>query len=172
MYSDIATQKHPIDRMHGGVSREWLVEQLPKAKYPNMLLEVAMHPYYPCTLCSFARITEDVLVDVLLGDDSMLADELCGLLRGLGNYGRANADYVIDSQLSICKSEQHIARAKEIANRFSGGHPAFALIQQQLALPDVPMAAVNNAKRFLEKAREDAARDSLPAVRSSKLPSE
>jgi len=170
MYIDNTTKKHPVEPHCGGVSRAWLVEQLPKAKHPNMLLEVALHPYFPCTFCDFAYVTEDVLVDVFMGEDTLTAREACGLLRGLSNFKYITFDYMIEEQLTICEDKKRIEKAKEIARGFSGRHPAHSLIQQQLEQPLVPLAAVHGAERFRRQAEEDKRRkENVPQVRRAKL---
>lgn len=134
----------------GDIDRAWLVEQLPKAKYPNALLEIALHPYYSSSLCNFAHVTDDVLIDFVLGKDTLSAHEYSGLLRGLSNYKRENADFMISESLSICNDVQRIQRAKEILQSVSArrGHPAIYLIYAFLNMKNVPMSAVDNAERF------------------------
>lgn len=134
----------------GDIDRAWLVEQLPKAKYPNALLEIALHPYYSSTLCNYAYVTIDVLIDFVLGEDSLTASEFSGLLRGLSNYKRENADFMVSESLSICNDIQRIQRAKEILQSVAArrGHPAIYLIYAFLNIKNVPMSAVNNAERF------------------------
>lgn len=135
----------------GDIDRAWLVEQLPKAKYPNALLEIALHPYYSSSLCNFAHVTDDVLIDFVLGEDTLSAGELFGLVRGLSNLKYESADFLMLETLSFCSDAQRIQRAKEIMKYVAGkyNHPAIALITAFLSLEDVPTSAVDNAERFL-----------------------
>lgn len=135
----------------GDIDRAWLVNQLPKAKYPNALLEIALHPYYSCSLCNFAHVTDDVLIDFVLGEDTLTASEFFGLVRGLSNLKYESADFMVLDKLSICSENQRIQQAKEIMQYVDGkyNHPAIALITAFLNLEEVPTSAVDNAERFL-----------------------
>lgn len=134
----------------GDIDRTWLVEQLPKAKYPNALLEIALHPYYSSSLCNFAYVTDDVLIDFVLGEDTLSAGEFSGLLRGLSNYKRENVDFMVSENLSICNDAQRIQQAKGILQSVAArrGHPALGLIYAFLNTKNVPTSAVDNAERF------------------------
>lgn len=135
----------------GDIDRAWLVEQLPKAKYPNALLEIALHPYYSSSLCNFAHVTDDVLIDFVLGEDTLSAGELFGLVRGLSNLKYESADFLMLETLSFCSDAQRIQRAKEIMKYVDQkySHPAMVLTTTFLNLEEVPTSAVDNAERFL-----------------------
>ena len=171
-FFDYTTKKHPVEAGHGGISRCWLVQQLPAAKYPNVLLELALHPYYPCTFASFAEVTEDVLVDFFLGEDSLTFSELLGLSRGLNNYKRVSVDYLVGNALEICRDELQIQQAKRTLQRFTGNHPALILIRQQMDEPEIPQAVINNIERFLAQWEQDQKADMRKPPRSTKLPEE
>lgn len=141
-------KKYPT--MHGDIDRRWLLTQLSEAKYPNMLLELALHPYYSSSLCNFAYVTDDVLIDFVLGKDEMTASEMFGLCRGLSNYKFESVDFMITKSLQLCGDKQRIRQAKTIVEnvcqRFS--HPALPLLLELLSLEGVPVSAVDNAERF------------------------
>lgn len=141
-------KKYPTDR--GAIDRKWLLTQLPEAKYPNALLEVALHPYFSDTLCNFAYVTDDVLIDFVMGRDELTASEFFELLRGLSNYKNESADFMVNETLVYCRNEEQIQAAKKavecVCKEYR--HPALSLIRTLLEDDKVPQSAVDNAERF------------------------
>ena len=71
--------RYPVDKKNGGVSRAWLLEQRHAAVYPNLLVEIALHPAPPALTAIRIGVSEDVLVDILLGKDQISWGEAQGL---------------------------------------------------------------------------------------------
>ncbi len=150
--------KYPIEPGLGGVSREWLVRQIDRAPYPNLLLEVALHPLFPCTLANFANVTEEVLVDCLLGEDTLSTAEFNGLLRGLGRFLPVSADYLMQPtvQLYSLSNRKHRQKIRRIAamdiSIYECVYRPIAVLRERGMWP---CAALRSVLRFAEKKAED-----------------
>lgn len=146
--------KYPIEPGLGGVSREWLVRQIDRSPYPNMLLEVAMHPYFPGTLANFAFMTEEVLVDCLLGEDEFSYAEIQGLQHGLSQFLPVKMVYLTLPKLQTINlnKRKHQHKVTRIMTRkvpiYECARRAMDVVLNEKGLR--PTAFLNSWRRFEE----------------------
>ena len=151
--------KYPIEPGLGGVSREWLVRQIDRSPYPNMLLEVALHPLPPCTLANFAFVTEEVLIDCLLGEDELSFIEFQGLQHGISRFLPANANYLVHPKLQTLdlNKRKHQHKVARIMTRrvqiYECVKRPMDILLQEMGLH--PAAFFNSWRRFEEMAAEN-----------------
>lgn len=166
--------KYPIEPGLGGVSREWLVRQIDRSPYPNMLLEVAMHPYYPCTLANFAFVTEEVLIDFLLGEDELTPSEFIGLHRGINIFLPVTREYLLLPKLQELNANKRKHRhkiARIMVRRvqiYECVCRATNVILKEKGLR--PTAFLNSWRRFDEMAEEKKRTAQATKPRARKLP--
>lgn len=150
--------KYPIEPGLGGVSREWLARQIDRAPYPNLLLEVALHPLFPCTLADFAGVTEEVLVDCLLGEDTLSAAEFSGLLRGIRRFLSTSAEYLLLPYIQLYNTDNR-KHCHKIERIIGMGTPIYECVSRPIAALwdcDVyPCATLRSFMRFAEMQAED-----------------
>lgn len=94
--SRIISKRYPV--VNGDIDREWLVDQLPRAKRPNALLEVALQPLPIPRIALQTWISVDTLIDYLLGDDDLTPFELHSLDAVLDIFDAGDATEYLDSE--------------------------------------------------------------------------
>lgn len=138
--------RYPVDKKHGGVSRAWLLDQRNVARYPNLLVEIALHPAPPALIAIKSGVTEDVLIDILLGNDSIGMQEACLLREAMRtDIGYPSYDYVFGHELdcdNTCEEGDCLKDARRDARKLKGKHPAIPLLKEILKEENPPHAAV------------------------------
>ncbi len=138
--------RYPVDKRNGGVSRAWLLDQRHSARYPNLLVEIALHPAPPALIALKAGVSEDVLVDILLGKDSISYNEAQALRKALyTDAGYPNYDYAFSEALSPYEETEDgdsLKTARKEVRKLKGKHPAIPLIKKLLKEDVPPHAAV------------------------------
>ena len=146
------TTRYPQSKKHGGVDRAWLLEQRHIAKYPNLLVEVALHPLPPAVLAIRAGMSEDVLIDCLLGKDSIAFIEARDLLHAMrSNVGTPSFDFAFAKKLSPfeeCEDGNGLKTARQLLRRFKLKHPAIPLLKELLKEDTPPESAVMMVDAF------------------------
>lgn len=70
------TKRYPREKVaRNGVNRCWMLEHLSEAKYPRLALALITAVKNPCQIAAEARISEDVLLDVVFGRDDLTCSE-------------------------------------------------------------------------------------------------
>ena len=135
--------RYPVDKKNGGVSRAWLLEQCHTAKYPNLLMEIALHPAPPAYIALQCGISEDVLIDILLGKDDFIVAEAMKLRNVLQtDVGFPVYDFIFSNSLAPYEETEDgngLKEARQDAKKLKFKHPAVPLIKR-LLLEDVPPA--------------------------------
>ena len=148
------TTRYPQSKKHGGVDRAWLLEQRHTAKYPNLLVEVALHPLPPAVLAIRAGMSEDVLIDCLLGCDSITWPEAHALLPAMRtNAGSPSFDFSFRQELTPfeeCESGDGLRTARRLLRRIKLKHPAIPLLKELLKEDVPPDAAVMLVDAFAD----------------------
>jgi hypothetical protein len=138
--------RYPVDKKNGGVSRSWLLDQRHTAKYPNLLVEIALHPAPPALIAFRSGLTEDVLVDILLGKDSISYDEAQGLREALHtDTGYPSYEFAFKNTLSSFEETEAggiLKESRRDARKLKGKHPAIPLIKAILKEEAPPHAAL------------------------------
>lgn len=139
------SKRYPV--VDGDIDREWLVDQLPRAKRPNALLEVALQPLPLYRIALQAWISVDTLIDYLLGDDDLTPYELRSLDKVLDIFDAGNAtDYLARETLDIEKEPETISEDYGKWQNVGG------LIKRLLESDPVPTAAVFAAGKAYDMA--------------------
>lgn len=140
------TSRYPQDKKNGGISRAWLLEQRHSAKYPNLLVEIALHPAAPALTAIRCGLSEDVLVDCLLGVDSFAIQEAQALREALHtDTGYIAYDFAFSSALSPYTETEDgngLKEARREARRIKYKHPAIPLLKALLKEENPPHAAL------------------------------
>lgn len=140
--------------------RASLIEQLNSAKYPNLLLEVALHPAPPEVTAIRCGISESVLIDIMLGRDSITEGEAASLLEALRtDVGTPSASYAFSNVLACCIAEdvQSVREARREIKGIKIKHPALPLVKKLLKWefpPDAALLALD-AYRDFQKPEHD-----------------
>ena len=138
--------RYPADKKNGGVSRAWLLKQLPEAKYPNPLLEVALHPLPPAIIAIRSGMTEDFLISAILGDDKLCWNDLTYLRTALKTFvGYPSKETLAAQTLSLALEICDPAALREtrgILRKIRGKHPALRLLRKLMAQDNPPTSAV------------------------------
>lgn len=165
--------RYPVDKKHGGVSRAWLIEQRHTAKYPNLLLEIALHPAPPALTAVRIGVSEDVLVDILLGKDQISwgeAKELRDALRT--DVGYPCYEFAFSSSLdcdNTCEDGDGLKEARRDARKLKGKHPAIPLIKALVKGENPPRAAVMAIDFYSDYQRPEYARKVMITPRTLPL---
>lgn len=138
--------RYPVDKKHGGVSRAWLLDQRHTAKYPNLLVEIALHPAPPAIIAIKCGISEDVLVDCLLGADCFAIQEAQELREALHTHtGYIAYDFAFSHELAPYEETEDgngLKEARRYARRLKYKHPAIPLLKALLKEENPPHAAL------------------------------
>lgn len=138
--------RYPVDKKHGGVSRAWLLDQRHTAKYPNLLVEIALYPAPPALIAIKSGISEDVLVDILLGKDSISYDEAQGLREAMHtDSGYPSYEFAFSHTLDCdnsCEDGDCLKEARRDARKLKGKHPAIPLLKKLIKEDNPPHAAL------------------------------
>ena len=138
--------RYPADKKNGGISRAWLLDQLPEAKYPNLLLEVALHPLPPAIIAIRSGMSEDFLISAILGDDDLCWDDLRLLEKALVTaigypFKEKLAAHTLSLAQEICDPAA-LRETKGTLRRIRGKHPALRLLRKLMAQDNPPTSAV------------------------------
>lgn len=154
--------RYPVDKKNGGVSRAWLLDQRHTAKYPNLLVEIALHPAPPALTAVRIGVSEDVLVDILLGKDEITFGEAKRLREALrSDAGYPCFDYLFSGKLACDYSSEDAAMLKETrrdARKLKGKHPAIALVKAMVKEDAPPRAAVTAVDTYSDYLHPEYAR--------------
>lgn len=144
--------RYPVDKKHGGVSRAWLVEQLHVAKYPNLLLEVALNPAPPALIAIKSGVSEDVLVDIILGKDDITWDETQALREALlTDVGYPCYDFAFSKELDPYEETEDgngLKEARRDARKLKYKHPAVPIIKKLLRQETPPAVVIRMLNAF------------------------
>lgn len=139
--------RYPVDKKNGGVSRAWLLGQRHVAKYPNLLVEIALHPAPPALIAIKAGLSEDVLIDILLGKDSISMKEACALRKAMvTDVGFINLDFAFREELSPYSETEDgdgLKSARKDIREIKIKHPAIPLLKKILKEEVPPQSAVS-----------------------------
>lgn len=140
------TTRYPRSNRRGeGVDRAWLLSQLPNAKRPNALIDVALSPLHPWAIAASCKVTEDVLIDFFLGKDDLSTCELCALSSALAFDGEnLSQDYLLKESLSLLdgeEREEHLSEAREVMKRMNKRHPVYDLLPGLFEMDPTPWSA-------------------------------
>lgn len=131
------------------MTRAQMIAMLPDAKYPNLLLEVALHPMPPEVTAYRAGMTLDCLVSLILGQGTLYAHELSALRQALqtatGYPSVENMvchDVLRASDLG-CEdgTEALVTETRRILRGIRLTHPALPLLRKLLKQNDPPATA-------------------------------
>ena len=129
------SKRYPV--VNGDIDRAWLVDQLPRAKRPNALLEVALQPLPIYRIALQAWISVDTLIDFLLGDDDLTPYELHALDKALDIFNAGDAtDYLARETLDLEENPECVSEDYRAWKNCAG------LIQRLLDSDTVPAAAI------------------------------
>lgn len=154
--------RYPVDKRNGGVSREWLLGQRFTAKYPNLLVEIALHPAPPALIAIKAGISEDVLIDILLGKDLISYNESRALIKAMHTYtGYPTPDFVFSHALDCdhsCEDGDCLKEARRAARALKYKHPAVPLLKRLLREANPPHAALMMLDSYSDYQKPEYAR--------------
>lgn len=160
----IISKRYPV--VNGDIDRAWLVDQLPRAKRPNILLEAALHPLPLYRIAAQAWISVDTLIDFMLGDDELTPYELHCLGNVLALFEScANEKWMLDSAVWLNDDLEAYASAIDAKTHLNPDHPATPLICNMLALASPPYAAVSAALEHVDMSTENLGNDSSPRAK-------
>lgn len=143
------SKRYPIDPATNDIDRAWLVDQLPRAKRPNALLEVALQPLPIYRIALQTWVTVDTLIDFLLGDDDLTPFELQSLNSVLDIYGDGGStEFLTDEVLSVYTKEEDT----EIHEDYKAWPVIGDLIDRLLDADEVPSCAVFAAAKAYDLA--------------------
>ena len=132
----IISKRYPI--VNGDIDRAWLVDQLPRAKRPNALLEVALQPLPIYRIALQTWVSVDTLIDFLLGDDDLTPLELQNLSNVLDLFdGGGSTAFLTKEDLSTTAKED-----EEIDEDYKAWPVIGDLIDHLLYSDIVPSCAV------------------------------
>lgn len=141
------SKRYPV--VNGDIDRAWLVDQLPRAKRPNALLEVALHPLPLYRIALQTWISVDALIDYLLGGDDLTPFELHSLNHVLDIFDAGNsADFLADETLVIAEDPGAISEDYRKWGNIG------ELIHKLLNADAVPLAAVFAAGKAYDLAND------------------
>lgn len=149
------TTRYPRSKRRGeGVARAWLLSQLPNAKRPNALIDVALSPLHPWAIAAACKVTEDVLIDFFLGKDELSECELCALGAILAFDGEnLSQDYLLKESLSVLyddEREEHVSSAKTAMKRMDKRHPVYNLLPGLFEMDPTPWSATTTPWIFAD----------------------
>lgn len=154
--------RYPVDKKNGGVSRAWLLEQRHAAAYPNLLVEIALHPAPPALTAIRIGVSEDVLVDILLGKDQISWGEAQCLRDAMRtDVGYPRYEYVFSKTLNcnnFYEEESDLKEARRDARKLKGKHPAIPLIKALVKEENPPHAALMAIDFYRDFQRPEYAR--------------
>lgn len=144
------SKRYPV--VNGDIDREWLVDQLPRAKRPNALLEVVLQPLPIYRIALQTWISVDTLIDFLFGDDDLTPFELHALDKTLDIFNAGDAtEYLARETLDIIEDPE------EVSSNYKEWRHVGGLINKLLESDPVPAAAIFAAGKAYDLAGDHPA---------------
>lgn len=144
------TTRRPKDKRNGGVSRAWLLKQLPAAKYPNLLLLVALGALPPAVVALRSNISEDVLIDGILGEDGFTMAEARRIINAVSHEDLPSFDFVFSSDIAYVKSGEGCPdwhrEGRKMTGRLPIPHAAIPLLRKFWKQERIPQAVMDCAE--------------------------
>lgn len=127
------SHRYPVNAAGNDIDRAWLVDQLPTAKRPNALLEIALSPLPVIRIAAQTWVHVDTLISFVLGDDDLTPFEL-GSLSGALDVMHAGdmSDYLSEEELSEDPDFEAGFDVDAVLNGCDGADLAAPLIRQLL----------------------------------------
>lgn len=154
------TTRYPRCRKRSeGVDRAWLLSQLPNAKHPDALLAIALHWDAPWSIAARARITEDVLIDFLLGRDGLSAEEIrvIGFALGTGREFVCES-YIKGEALTFVNDEdldEYQQDMKDAYSRMDKKHPVCKLLPGLFEMRPLPLEVSSAPINIIERTPDE-----------------
>ena len=136
------SHRYPVNAAGNDIDRAWLVDQLPTAKRPNALLEIALSPLPVVRIAAQTWVHVDTLISFALGDDDLTPFEL-GSLSGALDVMHAGdmSDYLSEEELSEDPDFEAGFDVDAVLNGCDGADLAAPLIRQLLTRTPAPLCA-------------------------------
>lgn len=136
------SHRYPVNAAGNDIDRAWLVDQLPTAKRPNALLEIALSPLPVVRIAAQTWVHVDTLIDFVLGDDDLTPFELGSLSGALDilNVGDMS-DYLSREDLFEDPDFETGFDVDAVLAGADDSDPAAPLIRKLLTLTPPPVSA-------------------------------